>query len=63
MKVKTLLKTFASVEYVLVSESGSQLEDGYIVDGAWDNYTEYEDYKVVAIKTVDGCSKLFITVK
>jgi hypothetical protein len=64
MKVKSLLKTFEGIDYHLVNENGSQLEHGYVPTfTGYDGTSNYEDYKVVKIKTISDCDELFITIK
>jgi hypothetical protein len=64
MKVKSLLKTLVGVKYCLMSEAGRQLERAYV---SWtlgyDGTSDYEDWKVVKIETVNNCDELFITIK
>lgn len=62
MKVKTLLSTFKKVEYILVSESGCELERDYVGDKYY-GQSEYEDKKVLSITTVKYCDHIFITIK
>lgn len=61
MKVKTLLKTFEKVEYIIASGCG-QLERGFIGQ-KYMNESDYEDKTVVAIRTVADCDIIFIMVK
>ncbi len=64
MKVKSLLKTLVGVEYCLMSETGCQLERGYASSTlGYDETSDYEDWKVVKIETINNCDELFITIK
>lgn len=63
MKVKTLLKTFINIEYVLQSESRWTLEDGYTSSKYTDGDSIYEDYKVLSIETNPDSGILYITIK
>lgn len=62
MKVKSLLKILCGVDYWLVSESGTGLENGYVSQIAgYDGLSAYEDYKVVRVRTDDTI--MYITIK
>ncbi len=64
MKVKSLLKTLVGVRYCLMSETGRQLERGYVSSTlGYDETSDYEDWKVVKIETINNCDELFITIK
>lgn len=64
MKVKSLLKTLVGVQYCLMSETGRQLERTYVSSAlGYDETSNYEDYKVVKIETINNCDELFITIK
>lgn len=64
MKVKSLLKTLEGVQYCLMSETGRQLERAYVSSAlGYDETSNYEDYKVVKIETINNCDELFITIK
>lgn len=62
MKVKTLLSTFKKVEYILMAESGYELERDFVSDKYYGE-SQYEDAKVISITTVKHCDELFITIK
>lgn len=63
MKVKSLLKTLVGVQYCLMSETGRQLERAYVSSLGYDGTSDYEDWKVVKIETINNCDELFITIK
>ena len=46
MKVKTLLKTLDSVDYLIISPTGYSLESGFIHGGYLAGESLYEDAKV-----------------
>ena len=60
MKVKTLLKTFERVNYVLQTKQGISLEEDFVGD-SYDG-SMYDDYKVVRIRTVSDIDTIYITI-
>ena len=64
MKLKTLLKTFIAVDYIIQTEHGWGLEEGYVpVRGYFDGESKYEDCRVLKITTNPDSDILFITIK
>jgi hypothetical protein len=47
-----------------MSETGRQLERAYVSSTlGYDGTSDYEDWKVVKIETINDCDELFITIK
>ena len=63
MKVKTLLKTFKDVEFVLQGSTGWTILSDYIGDTYCGEASFYEDWKVISITTVVNNAVLFIKIK
>lgn len=62
MKLSTLLNLLDDVDYVITTQSGTELERGF-ASKLYGVFTQYPDYKVIGIKTANNCDKIFIGIK